>query len=363
MVGGGGALLMLALIFKAAGPIKERFDPKPQIPIAKTDPAAILLGNHLVNSLIRSDTTLSDTKLKYRVPEKAYVILKRGGVEAVVVNNEAVDDKVLPGHKAGYSGVAILRGAGRKENFFVPNYAGLNFEHIHDGTVQPNNVLYEPRHAPMQLRSIDAHTVELYQAPTPHYGLESCQRYRLLKDGTIELTVECIPRRKSFRNGYVGLFWASYIYKPKSGAIHFKGRPAADKKAPVRWIENISTRHGVEATHRALDDDRVFRHDKDFPMSLVFNFSKQRFAEPWYFGVNGEVALVQMFRPRDRVRPTQSPTGGGAGNPAWDFQYFLEDYQVGQRYQMVMRAKLVNYKSAAQLERATAGHRKALAGK
>src|SRR5262245_34946887 len=69
-------------------------------------------------------TTLSDPKIRFRVAEKPYVILKRGGIEAVIVNNEAVDDAVLPGHRAGYSGVGSLTGAGRKTNFFVPAVSG-----------------------------------------------------------------------------------------------------------------------------------------------------------------------------------------------------------------------------------------------
>ncbi len=307
-------------------------------------------------------TTLSDTARRFRVPEKPYVVLKRAGVEAVIVNNEAVDDAVLPKHRAGYSGVAALRGAGLRQSLFVPAYSGLNFEHIHDGVVRPRKVLFEPRNAPMELRVVGEHAAELYQAPSPHFGLESCQRYELLEDGTIELTLECVPRSKSFTNGYVGLFWASYIHGPPSGAIHFKGHEAGEDASKTRWIENISKSHGDAATHPAWDDGRALPHDRDFSrhLHLVFSLSRWRYREPWYYGRHGDVAFVQMFRPADRVRLSQSPSGGGAGNPAWDFQCYLENYEVGRRYQVVMRARLLPFRSREQIEKDTEKHRREL---
>lgn len=304
-------------------------------------------------------TSLSDKSVSYKRAEKPYVVIKRGNVEAVIVDNRAVDDEVLPKHRAGYSGVASLTHTDRRANLFVPSYAGLNFEHIHDGTVQDRKVLFEPRNAPMQLRVVDQHTAELYQAPTPHYKLESCQRYRMLEDGTIELTVECIPRAKTFINDYVGLFWASYIHQPQSLDIHFKGRES-DRNSGARWIRGITPRHGVLSTHLAADDDRTFPHEDGFPLTLVFNRSNFRYTEPWYYGVSHGMALVLMFRPQDRIRLTQSPSGGGNGNPAWDFQCFFPDFKHGQRYQIIMRAMYVPFESREQIERVSAPHRKAL---
>jgi hypothetical protein len=306
-------------------------------------------------------TTLTSPAIRYTVPEKPYVTLRREDVEATVVDNRAVDDGVLRGHRAGYHGLAVLRHVWRRENLFVPAYAGLNFEHIHDGTNQPWDVIFEPRKVPMELRLVDDHTAELYQAPTPHWGLESCLRYELLPDGSIEMTVECIPRRRSFRNGYIGLFWASYVDSPGSGAIHFRGHPDGGDPSP-RWIEAVSPNHGVRATHLAADDRRDFSHDASFPFSLVFSRSAYRYDEPWYFGVSHGLAYAQAFRPRDQVRLTQSPSGGGQGNPAWDFQAFIPDYQVGERYTLVMRALYLPYHSAEEVRRAVKPHLKALEG-
>ena len=254
-------------------------------------------------------TSLSDSTLVYSVPDNPYVVLRRAGIEVVLVNNEAVDDEILPKHLAGYSGVASLKAVEHPVSLFVPSYSGLNFEHIHDGTLQERSVLFEPRKAPMELRVVDEHTVELYQAPTPHWQLESCQRYRLLEDGVLELTLECIPRHRSFINGYLGLFWASYIQRPESLDIHFLGRDDGANQPP-RWIRGSSPNHGELSTHVGANDQRVFAHDAEFPLTLVFNRSRYRFAQPWYYGVSHGMAYVQIFRSRDEIRISQSPSGG-----------------------------------------------------
>ncbi len=288
--------------------------------------------------------------------DKPYIVLQRGGVRAVIVNNEAVDDEVLPGHRAGYSGLASLTHRKRDKNLFVPPYAGLNFEHIHDGTVQPREILFEPRNAPMEIRQIDAYAAELHQPPTPHWQLESWLRYELMADGAIELTLECTPRARTFKNDTIGLFFASYIHQPESLDIHFQGRAADHETGAVNWIRGVTPAHGTLATHLAIDDSRTFTHDAEFPLTLVFNRSRHRYAEPWYYGISHGMAFAQIFRPRDQVRFSQSPSGGGTGNPAWDFQWFIPQYEVGKRYRFVMRAAYLPFESQDQLAKTITPH-------
>ena len=292
--------------------------------------------------------------------DKPYVVLERAGVRAVIVNNQAVKDEVLPDHREGYSGVASLTHRQQSRNLFVPAFAGLNYEHIHDGTVQPREILFEPRNAPMEIRRAEEYAAELHQPPTPHWQLESWLRYTLLEDGTMEMSLECVPRARTFKNGYIGLFFASYINLPESLDIHFLGHPTNDTSSEAKWIRGVTPEHGVRPTHLAFDDRREFPHDAQFPLSLVFNLSDHRYREPWYYGVSHDMAFTQMFRPRDRVRLSQSPDGAGKGNPAWDFQWFIPQYEVGQRYHFVMRAMYLPFESAEQVTKATAAHRAAL---
>jgi hypothetical protein len=98
----------------------------------------------------------------------------------------------------------------------------------------------------------------------------------------------------------------------------------------------------------------------DFPLTLVFNQSGYRYDQPWYLGVSRGMAYAQVFRPRDGVRFAQSPSDGGVGNPAWDFQAFVSDYEVGRRYTLVMRALYLPYESPGQVRKAVEPHRRAL---
>jgi hypothetical protein len=289
-------------------------------------------------------TSLTRDDVKYTVPAEHFVVLRRGEVTAIVVDNSAIDTPELPGHRAGYNGVASLAHKSQPRNLFVGAVAGLNFEHIHDGTLSVQQEKFAPRVASMELRRIDEHTVELYQPPVEPWRLESCGRYHLLEGGLIEYTFECIPRAETFKQGYIGLFWASYIDSPEDKAIFFHGRKA-DEQEGSALLRSESPAHGVNATHPPAGPLPDLKLDPEFPLTLVTGRSPYVYTEPWYYGVSHGMAFAQMFRSQDRIWLAQSPTGGGATNPAWDFQWFIPDYQVGRAYGFVMRAAYFPFES------------------
>jgi len=304
-------------------------------------------------------TSLTNPSMKYSVPSEHYVELTRGPARLVIVDNEAIEAPALSGHRPGYNGVASLSHTKRAENLFVPEVAGLNLEHIHDGTTAVDKDRFEPRHCPMSLRVIDKFTVEVYQPPTTHWQLESCGRYHLLEDGTIEYTFECIPRADTFNQKYIGLFWANYIDHPADKAIHFIGREKSSQDR-AGWLRVTSPAHGIDSTHPPAGPLPDLKIDPKFSLTLVNHPSQFVYTEPWYYGVSHGMAYVQMFRGRDQVWFAQSPNGGGDTNPAWDFQWFIPDYKVGEAYGFVMRAMYLPFESQEQIESATQRHRAAL---
>ena len=328
---------------------------------ARTVAACLVLISFFTKSISAESnlgTSLTNKEISFDVAKKHYVILERNGYTAIIADNAAIDVPELPGHRAGYNGLASLKHRSQPENLFVPFYAGLNFEHIHDGTRAGLIEKFEPRKFPMELRIIDHYTVELYQPPTENWQLESCGRYQMLPDGTIEYTFECIPRANDYAHDYIGLFWASYIQKPEDKAIYFKGTtPDVDT---VQWIKAVTPKHGVACTHRPHATAELPPVDDDFPLTLVNHPSDYVVTESWYFGVSHGMAFVQIFRQQDNIWITQSPSGGGNGNPAWDFQWFIQKPEPGQSYGFVMRAVYLPFSSFEQIEKATEAHRHAL---
>lgn len=266
-----------------------------------------------------------------------YVELNAGDLNVGVIDNAAHHE--LSGHRAKYNGLAWLKSVKRHENLFVPSYAGLNLELYFDGTETEPDHLYEPRCAPMSLRPVDDTAAILYQAPTPRFQVESWTTFQLVAPNYIDFHYRAIPRARTF-NGPMGVFWASYIERPEDLALRI---PIVDENGE-RWIRHSSPRHGVESTHRFPNDtiDLVASSVQQQYMYASSSLSKWRLAKPYYFGVShGMMYLFMIDEPMKPngsvVRFTQSPSGGGSGCPAWDFQMIVPDYEVDTPYGLSAR--------------------------
>lgn len=277
-------------------------------------------------------TSLSDPAVVYEVVSEPAVEIRWGEMSARLVDNRAFG----PDHRAGYNGLMEIRRGGGPSPF-VPLYAGLNLEHVNNGRAYADRDLqFEPRRHPMELRKIDERTFELYQAALPETGVESCTRFEFVEPHHVDVTFECIPREANFPYGHLNLFWASYLQQPEDMSIYFLGRKKGE--SGERWVRGITPAHGELSTHRGATDRREFAHEKPFPLTLVFNESEYEYTRPFYYGRYKDHVWIVMFRERDLVRFTQSPSGGGDGNPAWDFQWFIENPEVGKVYRMKYRA-------------------------
>ncbi len=269
-------------------------------------------------------------------------------LHVVVADNEPYG----PHHAAGYSGVAELRtGAGDASNLFVPEYAGLNFEHIFNGDAESFGWhIFEPRRAPMQLIRLSPSRVELLQEGTQHWRLRSRLVYEVRGDA-IDFTYTGIPLADQWKkHGYIGVFFASYLKAPEDMSIQFIGRSRAGQGDDhPRWIKHLPEKHGVAANHRPAGSTWDPPMDDGFNLALVKGISSFEYLYPFYFGRSGDNVLIFMFdRPRagGELRFAQSPSGGGKGNPAWDFVYFCRDYGVNREFSFRVHAVCRRFASA-----------------
>jgi len=273
--------------------------------------------------------------------------LAAGNLNVAVVDNAPHADR--DGHRGGYNGLAWLKHTARPVNLFVPAYAGLNLELYFDGVETERELLFEPRRVPMSVRQVDEVSAELHQPPTPHWKVESWTTFRLVAPHYVDFRYRAIPRAETFKQGWMGVFWASYIDHPEDLGISFVVREADAE----RWIRHYSPVHGVESTHCHLADVLEVRASHDQKMYMYASMSPWRYARPYYYGVSHGMMYLWMVEDSPLLRFTQSPSGGGAGCPAWDYQFVVPDYRVDEEYSF--RGRLV-YKPFTRQEECAEEH-------
>jgi hypothetical protein len=260
-------------------------------------------------------------------------------LRVVIADNTAF----APNHRDGYSGVAELVRSSDARNVFVPQFAGLNFEHIFSGDAESFGWnIFEPRRAPMRLVQQSPTRVELRQEGTEHWPLRSRLTYSVESEA-IDFAYCGTPLVDAWKkHGYIGVFFASYMNKPEDMSLQFIGRSRPGRgDTRTRWIKHLPSKHGVAANHRPAESTWDPPLDDGFNIDLVKGASDFEFLYPFYFGRSGERMFVMMFeRPHDagEVRFAQSPSGGGNGNPAWDFFWLQRDFAVNREFCFRARA-------------------------
>lgn len=223
-----------------------------------------------------------------------------------VMNNAA-----LGPHLMGYNGISNLHHNGPSPiNVFVPAHAGLNFEWIVDYEESQ-----EPRQAAAAL-SIDGKDIVL-DFPADASGLKTNVRYSFADPHYVDVTIKHTPTIK--RSRHMVTVWASYLNQPSDIAMHFLTRDG--------WVAAAAPEHKV---------DGLFVPETMRPIIWTDQEADLHPLHPFFYGVAADGrALVYMFD-----RPTEfwhSPTGGGQGNPAWDFLLRLEDYERDVTYTFQLR--------------------------
>src|ERR1044071_7514248 len=207
-------------------------------------------------------------------------------LQVVIVDNEAFG----PAHRAGYNGVAELALVDPKATtLFVPNYAGLNLEHIFSGDSSSFAWnIFEPRRFPMKLIRHSPNRVELQQERTEHWPLRSRLVYEVPNDA-IHFTSCGTPLVDVWKkHGYVGVFFASYIDRPEDMSLQFIGRARHGRgNESPHWIKHLPSKHGEAANHRPAGSAWDPTFDEGFNIPLAQGLSHFEYVYPFYFGRSG----------------------------------------------------------------------------
>jgi hypothetical protein len=268
-----------------------------------------------------------------------HVELQGGDLTAVIGDNTAFQE-----HRAGYNGVWSLKHREAEKSIFVPGIAGLNLEHILTGAkLSDTATFFEPRNSPMELKVLNENSVELFQPATFASKVESRTRFTLKSPHYLDMEFTCIPRSDIFSEGYLALFWASYINAPEDKSMYFLGGLDSQRD---QWTQLCTQFHLDQSTVRHRKDETHLAFAEDGRDALFKEISRLRFDSPFFYGNFEELIWLVMFDRAEGVRLTHSPSGGGGNdllktsNPAWDFQFIVDKPKVGERYGFKVRTVL-----------------------
>jgi hypothetical protein len=271
--------------------------------------------------------------------QSGHVTLKAGNLTAIIGDNTSDGE-----HRAGYNGVWSLQQSEGTRSVFVPAVAGLNLEHIVTGErLEDSKIFFEPRNAPMTLTKLNDSEAELHQPPTPTFHVESWTQFSLVAPHYLDMKFRCVPHEAVFPRGYLALFWASYINAPADKSMYFQGGLDGQKDL---WTQFCTQWHNDQSTVRHRDDTFEMTFPADGRDALFKSLSRFRFDQPFFYGNFDDLIWLVMFDRTDGIRLTHSPSGGGVNNamqttnPAWDFQFLVQNPEVMKEYSFQVRTVL-----------------------
>lgn len=247
-------------------------------------------------------------------------------------------------HLNGFNGISEISLVGEENNLFVPEFSGLNFEHIFSGDRSSFGWdIFEPRLAKMSLNLISKNRARLSQENTENWPLQTQIEFELEGDG-VNFYISAMPLQDVWcKHGYIGMFFASYIHRPDDRSINFIGKNSGEPGEIAFWIKHLPAAHGLKANHRPVGDywnpsfDTGFKPDTAgvYWPSLVYEISGYEYEYPFYYGQIEDKVYIIMFKKPDEgggIRFAQSPTGGIEHSPAWDFILYKRNYKIGEKF-------------------------------
>ncbi len=221
--------------------------------------------------------------------------------------------------------------------------AGLNFEHIISGQLNPNNK-FTPRSGPYTLQPLSngAGARLVRRAADEPWRVASTLEYRIVEPHAIDFEFRCTPQKAELfgARGSAIFFFADYMNDVTDVALHFRG--VAHAGDPETWIAA-----DAPPGHRDWNAGGTYRHRDAPPVEYDANsdfrlnswcYDWPRYVEPFYFGraANG-MTLILMF---DRGYSTDDEIRFSLfkfklprrPRPAWDFQYVVHKVMSGRSY-------------------------------
>lgn len=194
------------------------------------------------------------------------------------------------------------------------------------------------------LKVLDERACRLVRKADAAYPVDVEADYRLVEPCAIDHELRFTDRRDMRDEGcsFREATWCSYINCPEDSRLNFLSPGGG-------WTRYISPSHGTGASIAPsyLSDEELEAWPDRESDKRPFHWHRadERFAQPFYYGRFGPMALLFVFDTPRWLRFYCSPSGGGASLlrgktcPAWDFEWVIpeREYAVGREYRFRLR--------------------------